>query len=147
MSSRPLTKVNGVASIPAVKVHAIIKLIEKDGWYLYRTGGSHRQYRQSEKGRHHCRKAQRQPCARHAEQYSETSRIEMSRYLIIIEETETEYSAYSPDLPGCVATCAARDSVEREMHHAIEFHLDGLRRAGEPIPSPRSEASYCEVGS
>ena len=71
----------------------------------------------------------------------------MSRYLIIIEETETEYSAYSPDLPGCVATCAARDSVEREMHHAIEFHLDGLRRAGEPIPSPRSEASYCEGGS
>jgi predicted RNase H-like HicB family nuclease len=83
----------------------------------------------------------------HAEQYPETSRIEMSRYLIIIEETGTGYAAYSPDLPGCVATGAARDSVEREMHHAIEFHLDGLRRAGEPIPSPRSEASYCEVGS
>ena len=59
----------------------------------------------------------------------------MSRYLIIIEETATGYSAYSPDLPGC---------VEREMHDAIEFHLDGLRRAGEPIPAPRSKASYCE---
>ena len=68
----------------------------------------------------------------------------MSRYLIIIEETATGYSAYSPDLPGCVATGAARDSVEREMHDAIEFHLDGLRRAGEPIPTPRSQASYCE---
>jgi predicted RNase H-like HicB family nuclease len=68
----------------------------------------------------------------------------MSRYLIVIEETSTGYSAYSPDLPGCIATGTTRDSVEREMHDAIEFHLDGLRRAGEPIPSPRSEASYCE---
>ena len=44
----------------------------------------------------------------------------MSRYLIIIEETATGYSAYSPDLPGCVAAGKARDSVEREMHHAID---------------------------
>jgi len=71
----------------------------------------------------------------------------MSRYLIIIEETGTGYSAYSPDLPGCVATGATRDGVEREMRAAIEFHLDGLRRADEPVPSPRSEASYCEVGA
>ena len=71
----------------------------------------------------------------------------MSRYLIIVEETATGYSAYSPDLPGCVAAGKARDSVEREMHYAIEFHLDGLRRAGEPIPAPRSQASYCEVGA
>ncbi len=71
----------------------------------------------------------------------------MRRYLIIIEETGTGYSACSPDLPGCVAAGPARDSVEREMHAAIEFHLDGLRRAGEPIPSPRSQASYCEVGA
>jgi len=77
---------------------------------------------------------------------AEAGRIEMSRYLIVIEETGTGYSAYSPDLPGCIATGKTRDSVEREMHDAIEFHLDGLRRAGEPIPSPRSEASYCEVG-
>ena len=52
----------------------------------------------------------------------------MSRYLIIIEETATGYSAYSPDLPGCIAAGKARDRVEREMHDAIEFHLDGLRR-------------------
>ena len=60
----------------------------------------------------------------------------MSRYLIVIEETGTGYSAYSPDLPGCIATDTTRDGVEREMHDAIEFHLDGLRRAGEPISSP-----------
>jgi predicted RNase H-like HicB family nuclease len=78
---------------------------------------------------------------------SEAGRTEMSRYLIVIEETGTGYSAYSPDLPGCIATGTTRDSVGREMHDAIEFHLDGLRRAGEPIPSPRSEAAYCEVGA
>ena len=69
----------------------------------------------------------------------------MSRYLIIIEESATGYSAYSPDVPGCVATGRTREEVQREMHEAIEFHLDGLRLAGEPIPPPRSEASYCEV--
>jgi predicted RNase H-like HicB family nuclease len=71
-----------------------------------------------------------------AKQYSEASRIEMSRYLIVIEETGTGYSAYSPDLPGCIATGKTREGVERGMHDAIEFHLDGLRRVGEPIPSP-----------
>ena len=69
----------------------------------------------------------------------------MNRYLIIIEETTTGYSAYSPDVPGCVATGHTREEVQREMRDAIEFHLDGLRLAGEPVPQPRSEASYCEV--
>lgn len=69
----------------------------------------------------------------------------MSRYLIIIEDTATGYSAYSPDLPGCVSTGRTRDEVEGEMHDAIEFHLDGMRLAGEQIPQPRSQASYCEV--
>ena len=71
----------------------------------------------------------------------------MTRYLIIVEETPSGYSAYSPDVPGCVATAAARSEVEREMHDAIEFHIEGLRAAGEAIPTPRSEASYCEVGT
>jgi predicted RNase H-like HicB family nuclease len=57
----------------------------------------------------------------------------MSRYLIIIEETSTGFSAYSPDLRGCVATGATRGEVEHEMHDAIEFHVDGLRLAGEAI--------------
>jgi predicted RNase H-like HicB family nuclease len=69
----------------------------------------------------------------------------MSRYLIIVEETPKGFSAYSPDLPGCVATASSRSDVEREMRDAIEFHLEGLRAAGEEIPRPRSEASYCDV--
>jgi predicted RNase H-like HicB family nuclease len=71
----------------------------------------------------------------------------MNRYLIIIEDTATGYSAYSPDLPGCVATGGTRDEVEREMHDAIEFHIEGLRMAGESVPKPRSRASYCEVAA
>ena len=71
----------------------------------------------------------------------------MSRYLIIIENTGTGFSAYSPDLPGCVATGRTRAEVEEEMHDAIEFHIEGLRLAGEPVPAPRSDAAYCEVAS
>jgi predicted RNase H-like HicB family nuclease len=71
----------------------------------------------------------------------------MSRYLMIIEATATGYSAYSPDLPGCVATGRTRQEVEREMRDAIEFHIEGLRLAGERVPAPRSEASYCEVAA
>ena len=71
----------------------------------------------------------------------------MSRYLIIIEATGTGYSAYSPALPGCVATGRTLAEVDREMHDAIEFHVEGLRLAGEQIPEPRSEASYCEVAA
>lgn len=71
----------------------------------------------------------------------------MSRYLIIVEETATGFSAYSPDLPGCVATGVTREGVEREMHDAIEFHIEGLRLAGEPVPGPRSRASYCEIAA
>ncbi len=69
----------------------------------------------------------------------------MNRYLIIIEATDTGFSAFSPDLPGCVAAGATRAEVEREMHDAIEFHIEGLRLAGEPVPEPRTQAAYCEV--
>jgi predicted RNase H-like HicB family nuclease len=71
----------------------------------------------------------------------------MNRYLILIETTETGFSAFSPDLPGCVATGATRSEVEKEMHEAIEFHIEGLRLAGEPVPAPRTQATYCEVAA
>ena len=71
----------------------------------------------------------------------------MSRYLVIIEKTATGFSAYSPDLPGCVATGRTRKEVEKDMQAAIEFHIEGLRLAGEEIPEPQSQASYCEVGA
>ncbi len=71
----------------------------------------------------------------------------MNRYLIIVEETPSGYSAYSPDIPGCVAAAFTRPEVEREMRDAIQFHIEGLRTAGKEVPTPRSEASYCEVAT
>ena len=69
----------------------------------------------------------------------------MNKYLVIVEETETGYSAFSPDLPGCVATGKTRDEVEQTMREAIKFHLDGMREDGDPIPAPHSYSTYCEV--
>jgi predicted RNase H-like HicB family nuclease len=67
------------------------------------------------------------------------------RILIVVEETETGYSAYSPDVPGCVATGATREEVEATMQGAIAFHLEGLRAEGHEVPEPRSYAVYVEV--
>ena len=58
----------------------------------------------------------------------------MKRFLIIVEETGTGYSAYSPDVPGCIATGRTRQEVEQNMREAIELHLEGLRLEGLPAP-------------
>jgi predicted RNase H-like HicB family nuclease len=67
------------------------------------------------------------------------------KYLIILEPTSTGYSAYSPDLEGCVAAGDDREETIALMREAIEFHLEGLSAAGEPIPPPSSESAYVEV--
>ncbi len=69
------------------------------------------------------------------------------QYLIVIEKTETGYSAYSPDLPGCVSTGATREEVEQNMHEAIEFHLDGLKLEGLETPQPTTSSAYIEVAA
>jgi len=71
----------------------------------------------------------------------------MSRYLIIIEKTETGYSAYSPDLDGCIATGTTREEVEKKMKEAIEFHLEGLKAENLPIPKPHCSSTYLEVSA
>ena len=67
------------------------------------------------------------------------------RYLIVMEGTNTGYSAYSPDLPGCVSTGKTASETETNMREAIEFHLEGLRDEGLEIPVPVSRVSYYEV--
>ena len=69
------------------------------------------------------------------------------KYLIIIEPTQTGFSAYSPDLPGCVSTGAIREEVERNMREAIEFHVEGLQLEGLPVPKPLSESTYVEIAA
>jgi predicted RNase H-like HicB family nuclease len=67
------------------------------------------------------------------------------QYLIVIEKTVTGYSAYSPDLDGCVATGSTKHEVEANMREAIVFHVDGLRLGGYAIPSPSSYSTVVDV--
>lgn len=69
----------------------------------------------------------------------------MKEYLVIIEKTKTGYSAYSPDLPGCAATGKDKAEVEKNMHEAIQFHLDGLKEEGYLIPEPATYSKYLNV--
>lgn len=69
----------------------------------------------------------------------------MSEYLVIIERTDGNFSAYSPDLPGCVATGDTKEETLLRMREAIAMHLDGLREDGLPIPPPSSSAEYLAV--
>ena len=69
------------------------------------------------------------------------------RYAIVIEKAENNYSAYVPDLPGCVATGATVEEVEGQIREAIEFHLEGLREDGVVIPQPASRVEYIDVAA
>lgn len=69
----------------------------------------------------------------------------MYRFLVVIERVEKNYSAYSPDLPGCVATGETREEVERNIHEAIQMPVQGLREDNLPIPKAESIAEYIAV--
>ena len=73
--------------------------------------------------------------------------MNMHRFLIVIENAGENYSAYSPDLPGCVATGATRDETERLMVEAIQMHIEGFIEDGMPIPESTAVAEYILVGS
>ncbi len=66
-------------------------------------------------------------------------------YAVVIEKANGNYSAYVPDLPGCIATGATVKAVEAEIRAAIRFHIDGLKEDGQPIPKPTSIADYVEA--
>ncbi|MEQ1647964.1 MAG: type II toxin-antitoxin system HicB family antitoxin [Hyphomicrobiaceae bacterium] len=67
------------------------------------------------------------------------------RYAVVIEKADSNYSAYVPDLPGCVATGASVKEVEVEIRDAIRFHIDGLNEDGLPVPSPSAIAEYVDA--
>ena len=69
----------------------------------------------------------------------------MYRFLIVIEKANNNYSAYSPDLPGCVATGATLEDTERNMYNAIEMHVDGLLEDNLPVPESNSFAEYVAI--
>lgn len=69
------------------------------------------------------------------------------RYAVVIEKAEGNYSAYVPDLPGCVATGATLDEVEREIREAVAFHIAGMREDGLPVPRPTSTVEYIDLAA
>jgi len=69
----------------------------------------------------------------------------MHKFLVVIEKTENGYSSYSPDLPGCVATGSTRKEVEKNMHDAIEMHVNGLIEDNLPVPESTTFAEYISI--
>ena len=69
----------------------------------------------------------------------------MYRFLVVIERAGSNYSAYSPDLPGCVATGATKEEVSHNMHQAIEMHVKGLVEDRQPVPQQTAAAEYFAV--
>lgn len=67
------------------------------------------------------------------------------KYLIVVERTDSGFSAYSPDLPGCIAAASTREGTEQAMADAIAFHLEGLRAEGLEVPEPQTSSSYVDV--
>ena len=105
-----------------MKVKDIIRMLENEGWVLVVTRGSHR----------------------HLEAIGPEGATLM-RYAVVIEKAESNYSAYVPDLPGCVATADTVAAVENEIRDAIRFHIEGLRADGIAVPEPTSIADYVET--
>ncbi len=68
-------------------------------------------------------------------------------YWVIIERGPSSWGAYVPDLPGCAAVAATREEIETLIREAIEFHIEGLRLQGQPVPDPSSEASRVHVAA
>lgn len=69
------------------------------------------------------------------------------RYAVVIEKGENGYGAYVPDLPGCIAAADTKKEIKKLIHEAIEFHIEGLKEDGEPIPKPTSSIEFIEVAA
>ena len=69
------------------------------------------------------------------------------KYAVVIEEGPTSFGAYVPDLPGCAAAGESRDEVVQLIQEAIEFHIEGLKEDGQPIPSPSSTVEFIDVAA
>lgn len=67
------------------------------------------------------------------------------KYLVVIEKSDNGFGAYVPDLPGCVAAAESREELDDLIQEAIEFHLEGLKRSGQPVPKPMSQGTLIDV--
>lgn len=67
------------------------------------------------------------------------------KYLVVVEKSENGFGAYVPDLPGCVAAAETREGVVVLIQEAIEFHIEGLKETGDPVPQPTSQSEFVDV--
>ena len=135
-----------------MKVRDVISLIESDGWVQVRTKGSHRQFRHPTKPG--IVTVAGKPgvdvppgtlnSVLKAGGPEEIGELHM-RYLVVIEKGATSFGAYVPDLPGCVAAGETRDEALRLIREAIEFHIEGLKQEGQPVPPPSSTSEVVDV--
>lgn len=71
--------------------------------------------------------------------------MKLMKYLVVVEKSENGYGAYVPDLPGCVAASKTRADVVALIQEAVQFHIEGLKDSGEPIPLPKSQSEVVDV--
>lgn len=128
-----------------MKIKEIIKIIQADGWTLNRTKGSHKQFKHPNKPGL-VTISGKLSCSGYFKQCFKTGRVQkMKKYLIILEKTDTGYSAYLPDLDGCIATGKSKPETLKNLKEALSFHLEGLKETGELIPEPKSTHSFLEI--
>ena len=134
-----------------MKVKELVKLVEKDDWKLARTKGSHRQFK-------HASNAGTVTIAGTAsvdvppgtannvlKQAGLKNQVRQMKYMVVVEKGPTSWGAYVPDLPGCVAAGDSREEVLHLIQEAVEFHLEGLKEDGQPLPAPQSSSESVEV--
>ena len=136
-----------------MKVSEVLKALKDDGWFQVAQKGSHRQFKHPSKpGRVTIAGKPSDELARGIQiEYAKARRSSRFRtamkYAVVIEKAGENFSAYVPDLPGCIATGDTASEVEQQIREAISFHLDGLREDGIEIPEPSCAVGYVELAA
>jgi predicted RNase H-like HicB family nuclease/predicted RNA binding protein YcfA (HicA-like mRNA interferase family) len=133
-----------------MKVRDVIKAMETDGWVLDRTRGDHRQYVHPARPEAGTVTVPGHPgdslASRDAKLDTKEGGVEeMKKYAVVFEKAPNNWAAYVPDLPGCVTTGRTIEETRRLIAEAVEFHIEGMRLRGEPVPEPTAVAEAVEV--
>ena len=125
----------------------MIHLLQKNGWKEVRSKGSHRHFKHPQQPSLITVPGNERTLTGYLERYTKKGRIEMSlrRYPLVIEPTNTGYSAFSPDVPGCATVGDTEEETRRNFQDALAAHFEVMREIGEPIPEPRASVDYVEV--
>ena len=136
-----------------MKVQELIDLLRNDGWFQVRMKGSHRQFQHSQKPGTVTVAGKPSvdvplgtlvSALRQAGLKKQDSSM---RYLVIVEKGPSSFGAYVPDLPGCIAAGESKEEVLALIHEAIEFHIEGLKEDGLPVPPPASYSELIEIAA